>query len=204
MHRSKQSASDESQARRRLLPTISMLLGAILILCLATESLGLPANSNPAKAVKKLTTEELEAMSKELQKEEMEKMMNDAEKFKMTLASPRSNATEKVEAAAKLKEFDTTTRLELYKTNFKEALRLVLENIDGKAAASCGDMGVHRFNIEDKYLKENCKRAVKMVWGLLLTDSLQKQEPPFGEVKSKARAYLKRRLGLATKRSGGN
>lgn len=148
--------------------------------------------------MKKLTNEELEIMSKELQKEEMTQMMNDAEKYKIILASPRSNATEKVEAATKLKEFYETTRLELYKSNFKESLRQTLLAVDEKASHSCGDMGVHRFNIEDHWLKENCKRAVKMVWGLILTNYLKKREPPFGQIKDKAHEYLLKRLNFTS------
>ena len=167
---------------------LKLLVASLVMMTLAlcsVDDLSVPLNP---------TNDELELMSQELRKRELAQMALDAENLKIDLLSPRTTPQRRVEAAAQIKKIYDTTRFELYKAAFKESIRMLGVSIDKLSSQSCGEMGVHQDNLEDKYLKENCKKAVKMVWGMLLADRLKGSLPPFSTVKNTIRDYLSNRL----------
>jgi len=168
----------------------ALILGTVITMVI---SQGVPDPTSPT-GERPPTEEELELMSQELRRTELQEMSDNAEKLKITLTSPRTNATEKVAAAAELKNIYEKTRFEMYKVSFAEGLRLLRKNMNKRASKACSDMGVHREKQSDKYVKRNCKKAVVMAWNLILTDYLKKPQIPFGDVKSKAQDYLAQRL----------
>jgi hypothetical protein len=141
----------------------ALILGAVIAIVV---SQGVPDPTSPT-GERPPTEEELELMSQELRRTELQEMSDNAEKLKITLTSPRTNATEKVAAAAELKNIYEKTRFEMYKVSFAESLRLLRKNMNKRASKACSDMGVHREKQSDKYVKRNCKKAVVMAWNLI-------------------------------------
>jgi hypothetical protein len=109
------------------------------------------------------SADELELMSREMQKIELSSMAADAEDLKAELSNTATTVERRIEAAARIQEIYLTIKLEIYKSAFSESVRMVIGNMDKLAQKSCADMGVHLDQPEDKYIVENCKKALTMV-----------------------------------------
>lgn len=173
-----------------LKPCLMLMLCMVYVIC---DEHTLP---DPSHA----STDELELMSREMRKRELSKMAADAEDLKVELASPSTSIERRVEAAAKMEKIYNTIRLELYKSAFSESLRMILANTNKLAQKSCSDMGVHLDQPKDKYVVENCKRALTMVWNMLLADRVESKNTLLSKVKTQVRTYLSHRVN-ATKPS---
>ena len=142
------------------------------------------------------TDDELELMSQEMKKREISQMVQDAENLKIELNNPQTSAQRKVEAAAEFKKIYEATKFELYKTSFKESIRMIGVSMDKLAAKSCSEFGVHFDSQEDKYIRENCKKAIKMIWGMLLVDKLKNPKGLYALLKNNVRDYLSNRINV--------
>lgn len=168
------------------------LLLVLVAAALATEQ-SLP---DPAHA----SSDELELLSREMRKRDLSKMASDAENLKAELASPSTSIDRRIEAADKMKKIYETLKFELYKSAFSESVRMIIGNSDILARKSCSDMGVHLDKHEDKYVVENCKKALRMVWTMLVADRIETYDPLLMRVKTEIRDYMSKRVN-ATKPS---
>lgn len=168
-----------------------------LAFIVAVLALGVLTSEADADPLMNPTEDELELMSQEMKKQELAQMIKDAEKLKVELSSPHTSPQRRVEAAAEFKKVYETTKFELYKASFKESLRMIGVSMDKLATTSCKEFGIHLDSEEDRFIRENCKKAIKMIWNLLLIDKLKKPTGLYASLKSNARDYLSRRLNIS-------